>query len=108
MAAPSEKGAETASVREAVRLTNQELATSGTPWRLEVRGERLGLRGPLPPRSETGQGTPTIQRLSLGLVASEGRLAPFAGRNGNAAPPAAPRFPPRLPPLRWPPLPLLP
>jgi integrase len=74
MAAPSEKGAETASVREAVRLTNQELATSGTPWRLEVRGERLGLRGPLPPRSETGQGTPTIQRLSLGLVASEAIL----------------------------------
>ncbi|MFN9631598.1 MAG: site-specific integrase [Cyanobacteriota bacterium] len=64
MAAPS--------VKEAVQRANQMLASSGTSWRLEVRGQRLGLRGRLPARQE---GAPAaIQRLSLGLEASEASL----------------------------------
>ena len=47
MAAPSFK--------DAVDRANQLLASSGTSWRLEVRGQRLGLRGPLPPRQGSGQ-----------------------------------------------------
>jgi hypothetical protein len=62
------------SVKEAVDRANQLLASSGTSWRLEVRGQRLGLRGPLPPRQGGGQERPTIQRLSLGLEASEASL----------------------------------
>ena len=54
-----------------MKLANQGLAESGTSWRLEIRGQRLGLRGPLPPRAGSGQSKPTIQRLSLGLRASE-------------------------------------
>ncbi len=66
MAAPSFK--------EAVDQANQLLARSGTSWRLEVRGRRLGLRGPLPPREGTAQAPLTIQRLSLGLEACEASL----------------------------------
>jgi integrase len=66
MAAPSFK--------EAVVQANQMLASSGTSWRLEVRGKRLGLRGPLPPRGGTSQEPSTIQRLSLGLEACEASL----------------------------------
>jgi len=54
-----------------VKLANQRLAESGTSWRLEIRGQRLGLRGPLPPRAGSGQSKTTIQRLSLGLRATE-------------------------------------
>ena len=57
-----------------MKLANQGLADAGTSWRLELRGRRLGLRGPLPPRSGSRQTTPTIQRLSLGLRASEEAL----------------------------------
>ena len=66
MAAPSFK--------DAVDRANQLLASSGTPWRLEVRGQRLGLRGPLPPRQGSAREPLTIQRLSLGLEACEGSL----------------------------------
>jgi integrase len=69
-------------LKEAVKRANQELLSSGTPWRIELRGQRLGLRGPLPPRQATDQGTPgqgipahpSTQRLSLGLVANEAAL----------------------------------
>lgn len=54
-----------------MKLANQRLAESGTSWRLEIRGQRLGLRGPLPPRAGSGQSKTTIQRLSLGLRATE-------------------------------------
>jgi integrase len=59
-------------VKEAVHRANQMLASSGTSWRLEVRGQRLGLRGRLPARQEGGGAA--IQRLSLGLEASEASL----------------------------------
>lgn len=58
-------------LKDAVKLANQGLAESGTAWRLELRGQRLGLRGPLPPRPGSSQTQPTTQRLSLGLRASE-------------------------------------
>jgi hypothetical protein len=60
--------------KEAVDQANQLLARSGTSWRLEVRGRRLGLRGPLPPREGTGQEPLATQRLSLGLEACEASL----------------------------------
>ncbi|MFN9545546.1 MAG: site-specific integrase [Cyanobacteriota bacterium] len=60
--------------KESVDRANQLLAGSGTSWRLEVRGQRLGLRGPLPPRQGSGQEPLTIQRLSLGLEACEASL----------------------------------
>jgi integrase len=60
-----------ASLKDAVKLANKGLAESGISWRLELRGQRLGLRGPLPPRTEGSQSKPSIQRLSLGLQASE-------------------------------------
>lgn len=63
-----------ANLKEMVDQANRLLASSGTSWRLELRGRRLGLRGPLPPRQGAGQGAPTIQRLSLGLEASEAAL----------------------------------
>jgi hypothetical protein len=61
-------------IQEAVQRINQDLARSGTPWRLDLRGRRLGLRGPLPPRPGAAEGPPTCQRLSLGLVASDAAL----------------------------------
>lgn len=60
--------------KESVARANALLAASGTSWRLEMRGQRLGLRGPLPPRDGTGQEPLTIQRLSLGLEACEASL----------------------------------
>ena len=63
-----------ASLKASVERANQLLAGSGTSWRLEVRGRRLGLRGPLPPRQGSGQAPLTVQRLSLGLEASEAAL----------------------------------
>lgn len=68
------KEAEAEAVRTAVALANQSLALTGTSWRLELRGHRLGLRGPLPPREGSGTGPTRIQRLSLGLVASEAAI----------------------------------
>ena len=51
----------------AIREHNALLAASGVALRLERRGGRLGLRGPLPCR-HGGPGQP-VQRLSLGLAA---------------------------------------
>lgn len=57
---------------EQVRQQNALLAAGGLSLRLEVRGQRLGLRGPLPCRR--GSGSHPVQRISLGLPASEGGL----------------------------------
>jgi len=54
-----------------IREHNAQLAASGVSLRLERRGERLGLRGPLPCRQ--GGSALRVQRISLGLTAdSEG------------------------------------
>jgi len=50
-----------------LHAVNGALAASGVALRLERRGERLGLRGPLPCRRCTGQRP--VQRLALGLAA---------------------------------------
>jgi integrase len=60
------------SLAAAVRLHNGRLAAEGCALRLEIRGGRLGLRGPLPDR--LGAGQVQIQRLSLGLPASPAGL----------------------------------
>jgi len=46
---------------------NDQLARAGVSLRLELRGQRLGLRGPLPCRR--GSGRQRMQRISLGLHA---------------------------------------
>ena len=51
---------------------NALLAESGVALRLERRGERLGLRGPLP--CKRGSGRSPVQRLSLGLTADAAGL----------------------------------
>ena len=56
------------SLAAAVRHHNGLLAAEGCALRLEIRGGRLGLRGPLPNRLGAGQAQ--VQRLSLGLTAS--------------------------------------
>jgi integrase len=56
------------SLAAAVRHHNGLLAAEGCALRLEIRGGRLGLRGPLPDR--LGGGQAQVQRLSLGLTAS--------------------------------------
>ncbi len=56
------------SLATAVRHHNGLLAAEGCALRLEIRGGRLGLRGPLPDRLGAGQAQ--VQRLSLGLIAS--------------------------------------
>jgi integrase len=56
---------------------NSTLGQLGIRLRLERRGGRLGLRGPLPLRQ--GQGS-RIQRLSLGLPATESGLETALGR----------------------------
>jgi integrase len=48
---------------------NGRLAAEGCALRLEIRGGRLGLRGPMPDR--LGAGQVKVQRLSLGLTASQ-------------------------------------
>jgi integrase len=52
---------------------NDGLRASGVRLRLELRGQRLGIRGPLPPRS--GGTELTVQRRSLGLAADAAGLA---------------------------------
>ena len=56
----------------AITRQNAALALAGIGLRLERRGQRLGLRGPLPCRR--GSGTLPVQRISLGLSASEAGL----------------------------------
>ena len=51
-----------------LQLLNANLAAGGVALRLERRGERLGLRGPLPCRQ--GSGRRPVQRISLGLPAN--------------------------------------
>jgi integrase len=53
---------------ESLARCNSVLAAEGCALRLERRGGRLGLRGPLPARGG-GQGLP-VQRISLGLPAT--------------------------------------
>jgi len=55
-----------------IRRHNALLAESGVALRLERRGERLGLRGPLP--CKRGSGRSPVQRLSLGLAADAAGL----------------------------------
>jgi len=52
---------------EPIREHNAQLAASGVSLRLERRGQRLSLRGPLPCRQGSGQ--LRVQRISLGLPA---------------------------------------
>ena len=52
---------------EPIREHNAQLAASGVSLRLERRGQRLALRGPLPCRH--GGGRLRVQRISLGLPA---------------------------------------
>ena len=54
--------------RALVGLRNKGLAARGIPHRIEIRGARLTLRGPLPCRQ--GSGSRPIQRLSTGLPAT--------------------------------------
>lgn len=51
---------------------NQSLAQAGVSLRIELRGQRLGLRGPLPCRR--GSGRHPVQRISLGLPADAAGL----------------------------------
>ena len=55
-----------------LREHNAQLASSGVSLRLERRGERLALRGPLPCRH--GSGAVRVQRISLGLPADPAGL----------------------------------
>ncbi len=58
-----------------LRSRNAALAASGVRLRLERRGGCLGLRGPLPCRSDRGDhGGLKVQRLSLGLPATPAGL----------------------------------
>ena len=60
-------------VDDELQRINEGLRVAGISLRLERRGGRLGLRGPLP-RRDGGDGRPT-QRLSLGLPADANGLA---------------------------------
>ena len=56
----------------ALRRCNDTLAAAGVVLRVERRGERLGLRGPLPCRQGTGRRP--VQRIPLGLPADAAGL----------------------------------
>jgi integrase len=56
----------------AIRAQNALLEAGGVALRLERRGQRLGLRGPLPCRQ--GSGRHPVQRISLGLAADAAGL----------------------------------
>ena len=62
----------------AIREHNALLASSGVSLRLERRGQRLGLRGPLPCRR--GGGGVRVQRISLGLSADPDGLVEARNR----------------------------
>ncbi len=93
---------------------NQALAQAGVSLRIELRGQRLGLRGPLPCRR--GSGRHPVQRISLGLPADtaglelarerlkevlrqlqQGRFAWSAWGVQQAQPPSPSHSPPWLP-----------
>ena len=65
-------------VDDALARHNARLAEQGCALRLERRGGRLGLRGPLP--RQQGGGGAAVQRISLGLPASAQGLAEALGR----------------------------
>ncbi len=50
---------------------NQSLQSKGVSLRIEQRGERLNLRGPLPSKTTTDQGSLKTQRISLCLLATK-------------------------------------
>lgn len=56
-----------------MRQENQRLAALGTGLRLEIRQQRLGLRGPLP--CPKGTAARPVQRISLGLPATAAGVA---------------------------------
>ncbi|WP_216909669.1 site-specific integrase [Synechococcus sp. CCY 0621] len=56
-----------------MRQENRRLATLGTGLRLEIRQQRLGLRGPLP--CPKGTAARPVQRISLGLPATGAGVA---------------------------------
>ncbi len=56
-----------------MRQENRRLANSGTGLRLEIRQQRLGLRGPLP--CPKGTAARPVQRISLGLPATGAGVA---------------------------------
>jgi integrase len=62
-----------ASLRAQLAQENSALSRAGLSLRLELRGQRLGLRGPLPCRH--GSGRHPVQRISLGLPADAAGLA---------------------------------
>jgi integrase len=68
-------------IAELVRGHNLRLAAAGCPLRIEQRGGRLAIRGPLPSRSGTegGGSGGVVQRISLGLPASEPGVARALG-----------------------------
>ncbi|MFM7733063.1 MAG: site-specific integrase [Cyanobium sp.] len=66
--------------RELLRL-NDSFAAEGCRLRLELRGGRLGLRGPLPCRS--GGAGLRVQRISFGLPATAAGLVEACGRTAQ-------------------------
>ncbi|WP_259721305.1 site-specific integrase [Synechococcus sp. CS-1328] len=58
-------------LQERILRRNALMASSGIALRLEARGQRIGLRGPLPCRHGGGM---RVQRISLGLPLSEAGL----------------------------------
>jgi integrase len=70
--------AESLSIADRVRRRNGELGRVGIALRIEIRGLRLSLRGPLPCR-RGGPGLP-VQRISLGLPATAEGLEAAAKR----------------------------
>ncbi|MBM5788696.1 MAG: site-specific integrase [Cyanobacteria bacterium M_DeepCast_200m_mx_001] len=67
LATPAAHASDAHPLDGAIRAHNTLLAEGGVALRLERRGQRLGLRGPLPCRH--GGGRFRVQRLSLGLAA---------------------------------------
>ncbi len=61
-----------ASLQARLKQENSALSLAGLSLRLELRGQRLGLRGPLPCRQ--GSGRHPVQRISLGLPANAAGL----------------------------------
>ncbi len=69
---PSDAAAAAHPLDGALRRCNDSLVAAGVVLRVERRGERLGLRGPLPCRQGTGRRP--VQRIPLGLPADAAGL----------------------------------